>query len=108
MNKIITFLTIALFIIPTYLLAAQSQNLDSVLLEAAANGQTDMVKAFLDKGANIEIKNDAGATPLIFASAKGQKEVVALLLARRRERQRQNKHWDNSPYGRGIRRYLWT
>ena len=82
MNKIIIFVATALFTIPTYLLAADSPNLDSVLLEAAANGQTDMVKAFLDKGANIEIKNDAGATPLIFASAKGQQVVVALLLDR--------------------------
>ena len=80
MNKIITFLTIALFIIPTYLLAAQSQNLESVLLEASSGGNTDMVRSFLDNGANIEIKNEVGATPLIFASAKGQKEVVALLL----------------------------
>ena len=36
MNKIITFLTIALFTIPAYLFAAQSQNLESVLLEAAS------------------------------------------------------------------------
>ena len=82
MNRIITFLTIALFIIPTYLLASQSQNLESVLLEAASAGNTDMVRSFLDKGANIESKNEVGATPLIFASAKGQKEVVALLLDR--------------------------
>ena len=44
MNKIITFLTIALFTIPTYLFAAQSQNLESVLLEAASAGNTDMVQ----------------------------------------------------------------
>ena len=82
MNKIVTFLTIAVFIIPTYLLAAQSQNLESVLLEAASGGNTDMVRSFLDNGANIEVKNDAGATPLIFASAKGHSDVVKLLLER--------------------------
>jgi uncharacterized protein len=81
MNKITTFIAVALFI-PTCLLAADSPNLEAVLLEAASNGQTDIVKAFLDKGANIETKNDVGATPLIFASAKGQKDVVALLLDR--------------------------
>ena len=80
MNKIITFLSTALLIVPTYLFAAQSQNLESILLEAASAGNTDMVRSFLENGANIEIKNDVGATPLIFASAKGQKEVVALLL----------------------------
>ena len=80
MNKAVTFLTIALLAIPTYLFAAQSQELESILLEAASAGNTDMVRSFLENGANIEIKNDVGATPLIFASAKGQKEVVALLL----------------------------
>ena len=80
MNKIITFLAVALLTIPTYSFAAESQNLESVLLEAASAGNTDMVRSFLENGANIEIKNDVGATPLIFASAKGQKEVVALLL----------------------------
>ncbi len=82
MNKIMTFLAVALLAIPTYSFAAESQNLESILLEAASAGNTDMVKSFLDNGANIEIENDVGATPLIFASAKGQKEVVALLLER--------------------------
>ena len=83
MNKIVTFLTIALLTIPTYLFAAQSQDLESVLLEAASAGNTDMVRSLIDNGASIEVKNDVGATPLIFASAKGQKEVVALLLERK-------------------------
>jgi uncharacterized protein YraI len=82
MNKIITCLAVALFTIPTYLFAAQSQNLESVLLDAASSGETDIVKSLLDNGANIEVKNDAGATPLIFASAKGQKDVVKLLVER--------------------------
>jgi uncharacterized protein len=80
MNKAVTFLTIALLTIPTYLFAAQSQNLESILLEAASAGNTDMVRSFLENGANIEVKNDVGATPLIFASAKGQVQVVAMLL----------------------------
>ncbi len=82
MNKIITLIAVALLALPTCLFAAQSQNLESILLDAASAGKTDMVKSFLDNGANIEVRNDAGATPLIFASAKGQKEVVALLLER--------------------------
>ena len=82
MNKIVTFIAVALLALPTCLFAAQSQNLESILLDAAAAGNTNMVKSFLDNGANIEVKNDAGATPLIFASAKGQRDVVALLLER--------------------------
>ena len=82
MNKILTFLTIVLLTIPTCLMAAQTQNLESLLLEAASNGQTDIVKAFLDKGANIEVKNEVGATPLIFASAKAHPGIVKLLVDR--------------------------
>ena len=80
MNKTIIFLAITLLTIPAYSFAAQSQNLESVLLEAASAGQVEIVKSFLDKGANIEVKNELGATPLIFASAKGQAQVAALLL----------------------------
>ena len=82
MNKFITFVAVALLAIPTCLLAAQSPNLESVLLDAAAAGQTNLVKSFLDNGANVEVKNEAGATPLIFASAKGHSDVVKLLLER--------------------------
>jgi uncharacterized protein len=60
----------------------QSQNLESVFLNAAASGQTDFVKSLLDSGANIESKNRLGATALILASIKGHTRIVKLLLGR--------------------------
>jgi uncharacterized protein len=60
----------------------QSQSLESVFLDAAASGQLDFVKSLLDSGANIECKNNQGATALILASVKGHELVVELLLDR--------------------------
>ncbi len=63
-----------------------------------------MVKAFLDKGANIEVKNDAGATPLIFASVKGHPDVVKLLLERGANVNARTNTGNHAAYSRGIRR----
>ena len=84
MKNLITYLAITFFIIPTFVGAqVQNKNLEAVLLDVTDAGQTELVRSFLDHGANIETKNEVGATPLIFASAKGHQEIVALLLDRR-------------------------
>lgn len=83
MENAIPFLAAAFVIILVFGVApVRGQNLELVLLDAAAAGQTDLVKALLDGGANIEIKNNVGATALILAAAKGHSEVVKLLLDR--------------------------
>jgi uncharacterized protein YraI len=83
MRNFVPFLAAALLVIPAFVTGeAQSQSLESVLLDAVAAGHTDFVKSLLDSGANIESKNKVGATPLIFASAKGHKDVVKLLVDR--------------------------
>jgi ankyrin repeat protein len=51
------------------------------LLWAAWNGQKAVVKVLLEKGADLEAKDDTGQTPLSVASEKGHKDVVQLLLA---------------------------
>jgi uncharacterized protein YgiM (DUF1202 family) len=82
MRILISLLAATILIISAFGARVQSQNLESVLLDAAAAGQTDLVRSFLDHGANIEVKNKLGATPLIFASVKGHPQVVKLLLER--------------------------
>ncbi|MFA6287194.1 MAG: ankyrin repeat domain-containing protein [Opitutaceae bacterium] len=50
---------------------------------AAANpGQTEILRLLLDRGADIDIQNDTGSTPLMFAADRGNADRVRLLLAR--------------------------
>jgi len=62
--------------------SAPITELNEALLNAAASGQADVVEALLERGANIEAKNNLGATPLIFAAVQGHSRVVKLLLGR--------------------------
>ena len=56
-------------------------NLDNMLLTACKNGQKGVVQAFLKKGGIQIDKRDAqGGTPLHYASAKGSRDIVKLLL----------------------------
>ncbi len=52
------------------------------LIQAANDGFVSSVKALLDQGLNVNVKNNIGATALIAACGQGQTEVVKLLLAR--------------------------
>lgn len=56
------------------------KNLNPQLLAAAAEGNTTKVAELLDKGANIETKNDLVQTPLLLAIEHGHVEVVKQLL----------------------------
>ncbi len=56
-------------------------NMDNMLLTACKNGQKGVVQAFLKRGGVQLDKRDAqGATPLHYASAKGARDIVKLLL----------------------------
>src|ERR1044071_7845592 len=59
---------------------AQSSNED--FFAAARKGDVAAVKAFLDKGVDVNTKTRYGATALSYACDKGHTEVVRLLLER--------------------------
>lgn len=61
---------------------AQSDNLDRNLLKVAASTNDDpaVVQQLLEKGANIEAKNQFGETALMHAAKHGHANVVKLLL----------------------------
>jgi LPXTG-motif cell wall-anchored protein len=48
---------------------------------SAEKGYKEIVKLLIQKGANVNVSNDYGETPLIFAAREGHKEVVAELIA---------------------------
>lgn len=54
---------------------------DTALLCAAKHGCADIVRALLDKGADINAANKYGETALILAAKKGHTQCVALLAA---------------------------
>ncbi len=54
----------------------------SVLHTAAEMGGTDAVAAMLDRGIDVDVGSDVGATALMYAASRGRREAVALLLER--------------------------
>ena len=53
---------------------------NEAILSAAKHGHLDMVKLFLDKGANIEARCNNDNTPLLLASRYGHLDMVKLLI----------------------------
>lgn len=54
----------------------------SAIFTASENGHIDIVTALLDAGASMQMKDDLGRTPLVFAVQRDQSEVARLLLER--------------------------
>ena len=52
----------------------------TVLIYAAWNGSTEVVKLLIDNGADLNHKNNFGGTALIYAAYKGDTELVKLLI----------------------------
>ena len=57
-------------------------SLDSELLEAARKGDVRKVRELLDRGANVNARDEYGWTPLHLAAYRGYAEVARLLLDR--------------------------
>ena len=47
---------------------------------AVSHGRQEMVRALLDCGAEVNVKDDEGSTALMCASEHGRAEIVSLLL----------------------------
>ncbi len=54
----------------------------SVLHAAAEMGSIDAVAAMLDRGIDVDVGSDVGATALFYAASRGRREAVALLIER--------------------------
>jgi len=58
---------------------AAVSTIDKKLLEAASKGALKSLKRLVSQGANLEARNDEGATPLILAAATGHARAVSAL-----------------------------
>ena len=51
-----------------------------LIFDAVQRGNIEAIKQHLASGANVNLKNEGGSTPLIEASRKGYKEIAKLLI----------------------------
>jgi protein-disulfide isomerase len=75
--KILSLTLLFLLLIST---AVYAQSNSLLLLEAVKNGDATAVKNSLDKGADINVRDSWGRTPLIIAAQKGDLTIVRHLL----------------------------
>ena len=61
---------------------SKTKNGETALMDASREGHVEIVQAILDKGTNVNAKDDWGRTALMLASQKGHKDHVELLLAK--------------------------
>src|SRR5882757_8064157 len=76
----LTILTIALVGSGCPRRTDDSNNQDKKLLEAARNGDAEIVQQLLRGGARVGLKNENGETALDLAAMQGDRDIVSLLL----------------------------
>ena len=59
----------------------QLREIDADLLTAARAGSTDLVQTLVEKGANVNAKDDMGRTALMWAANNGASDIVQFLLS---------------------------
>lgn len=60
----------------------------TAVMVAADYGHTDIVALLLDKGAEIQQRDNTGFTAMMWAAGRGHTDTVRLLLERAAERER--------------------
>ena len=74
-RMIIAMLLALLISIPAF-----AQDVNAQLIEAAQNGQAEEVQALLEGGADVDAKDEAGMTALMWAALGGNTDTVKVLL----------------------------
>ncbi len=67
------------FFLASLFFAAVPQTLDSRLIDAARQGQAGSVKALIEAGADVNLKDQSGRTALTHALSGGHEEAVKML-----------------------------
>jgi ankyrin repeat protein len=83
-------------------LAATAQEANEEFFAAARKGDAQAVKAFLDKGTDVNAKTRYGATALSYASDKGHAEVAKLLLDRGADPNARDTFYGEVPLGWAV------
>ena len=72
--------SVVLFLLPLFLAHTAYGDINSDLIDAAWNGQTEDVKALIEAGADVNAKRKDGETVLMSAAWKGHTETVKALI----------------------------
>jgi ankyrin repeat protein len=82
--KPVRYLILTLIVFGSALIAsAQNPSPDAALRKAAQDGEITVVKELLEKGANVNARDDSGRTALLWvAPARDNSEMVKLLVAK--------------------------
>ena len=59
----------------------KSYDVGSALVVASQQGHIDVVNILLDNGSQIESRDNKGCTPLLYAAANGQTDVLRALVS---------------------------
>ena len=90
---------IALFIVLLVALPAVAQEKNEEFFAAARKGDIPAVKAFLDKGVDVNSKTRYGATALSYACDKGHVELVKFLIERGADVNQKDTFYGEVPLG---------
>src|SRR5262245_32515173 len=74
------------------------------LWAAVRSGDEKAIAAVLDKGADVNAKNEYGVTALWIATNKGKKEVIEVLLARGADPNTRDDIWYQTPLSQSLTR----
>ena len=76
------YITVTIIVLLISLLSTPTPyagNINSDLLTAAMQGDTNQVKALLDKGANVNAKDEDGLTALMYAKEINHTKIIEVL-----------------------------
>src|SRR5262245_25791273 len=97
--------TLSVLILTTATLRAGGETRDA-LWAAVRNGDAKAVKAALDKGADINARNEIGVTALWIAATKGKLEVIELLLERGADVNARDGIWYQTPLSNSLGQFI--
>ena len=60
--------------------ARMDDDIDRLLHQATQNGDVELVKQLLDKGANVDHENEQGLTPLHWSALNGRSDLAEILI----------------------------
>src|SRR5262249_49657406 len=81
---------------------ANANEAREALWAAVRNGDAKATKALLDKGTDVNAKNEIGVTALWIAASKGKPEVVKLLLDAGADANARDGIWYETPLSQAV------